>query len=62
MGVAKVILNGDTLIDVTQKTVASNNLLSGITALGADGEGVVGTYVTPTFSTQSKTVTPMMIG
>lgn len=58
MGVAKVILNGDTLIDVTQKTVASNNLLSGITALGADGEGVVGTYVAPTFSTQSKTVTP----
>ena len=42
MGVAKVTLNGDTLIDVTQKTVTSNTMLSGITALGADGENVSG--------------------
>lgn len=42
MGVAKVILNGDTLMDVTQKTVTANTMLSGTTALAADGEGVVG--------------------
>lgn len=58
MAISKVILNGDTLIDVTQKTVASENLLSGETALGADGEDVVGAYVVQTFSTQSKTATP----
>lgn len=58
MGVAKVIVNGSTIIDVTQKTVSSNNLLSGITALGANGENVIGNYVAPTFTTQSKTVTP----
>lgn len=58
MGVAKVIVNGSTIIDVTQKTVSSNNLLSGITALGANGENVIGNYVVPTFTTQSKTVTP----
>ena len=44
MGVAKVILNGDTLIDVTQKTVTSSNLLSGETALNAAGQDIVGTY------------------
>ncbi len=42
MGISKVILNGVTQMDVTQKTVASNNLLNGETALGADGEDVVG--------------------
>lgn len=58
MGVAKVILNSQTLMDVTQKTVTSSNLLSGITALGADGENVVGSYIPPVVSLQSKTVTP----
>ena len=42
MGVAKVTLNGDTLIDVTQKTATSSTMLSGITTLGADGENVTG--------------------
>ena len=42
MGVAKVTLNGDTLIDVTQKTVKANTLLSGETALDWAGEGVTG--------------------
>ncbi len=59
MGVAKVILNNETLIDVTQKTVAPANLLSGETALGADGENVVGTLVPKSDPTlQDKSVTP----
>lgn len=58
MAVSKVILNGQTLIDVTEDTVASNNLLQGNQATGADGQKVSGAYVAPTFSTQSKTATP----
>ena len=42
MGVAKVILNNETLMDVTQKTVTASTLATGYTALGADGENVVG--------------------
>ena len=42
MAIAKVILNGNTLIDTTDKTVASSNLLYPNTALGADGEAVTG--------------------
>ena len=59
MGIAKVILNRQTLIDVTQKTVTASTLFSGLTALGRDGENVVGTYIpqaVPMY--QSKTVTP----
>jgi hypothetical protein len=48
MGVAKVILNNETLIDVTDKTVDEGNLLSGETALRADGETVRGNVVVPT--------------
>lgn len=55
MAVSKVILNGTTLIDVTQDTVASGNLLTGNQATGADGEKVQGEYVAPTFNTQTKT-------
>lgn len=44
MAVSKVILNGTTLIDVTQKTVSADNLLLGETALKNDGTDVVGTY------------------
>lgn len=58
MAVSKVILNGTTLIDVTNDTVAANNLLSGETATGADGEAVTGAYVAPTFTTQSKSINP----
>ena len=42
MAFSKVILNGTTLMDVTSDTVASNNLLTGYTATGADGQQVVG--------------------
>ena len=45
MGVAKVTLNGTTLIDVTQKTVESETMLSGITALDMAGEDITGSYL-----------------
>lgn len=44
MAISKVTLNGTTLMDVTQDTVAANNLLTGETATGADGEPVIGAY------------------
>lgn len=42
MAVAKINLNGNTWIDLTNDTVAANNLATGETAHGADGEPVVG--------------------
>lgn len=41
-GVARVILNNRTLVDVTQDTVEENKLMAGNTALGADGDVVQG--------------------
>ena len=46
MGVSAVTLNGDTLMSVTDKTVDTDNLLYGATALRNDGEGVTGTVAT----------------
>lgn len=45
MAIAKIILNGVVQMDVTGDTVAANNLLSGETATGADGNPVTGAYV-----------------
>lgn len=56
MAYSKVILNGTTLIDLTQKTVTAANMLNGITALKNDGTDITGTYVPA--PTQSKTATP----
>jgi len=39
-GVARVILNNRTLVDVTQDTVKDDKLMAGNTALGADGDVV----------------------
>lgn len=58
MAISKIILNGVTQMDVTQDTVASNNLLSGETATGADGNQVVGAYVPSTPTIESLSVTP----
>lgn len=58
MATAKVILNGTTLMDVTADTVNTTNLLAGETATKNDGTSIVGAYVVPTFSTQSKSTTP----
>ena len=43
MAISKIILNGVTQIDLTQDSVAANNLISPNTAHGADGEAIVGT-------------------
>lgn len=43
MAVSKVILDGVTLIDVTNDTVDVTNLLSGYTALKNDGTSITGT-------------------
>lgn len=58
MAYSKVILNGTTLMDVTQDTVDAANLLSGETATKNSGAKVTGAYTPPAFSTQSKTVSP----
>jgi len=42
MAIAKVVLNGETLMDTTQKTVTANTMLDGTTALKNDGTGITG--------------------
>ncbi len=56
--ISKLILNGVTQMDVTQDTVAANNLLSGETATKNDGSPVTGTYVPASPTLQTKSVTP----
>lgn len=58
MAVSKVILNGDTLIDVTVDTVTSEKLLSGYQATGRDGVKVQGSYVPTTVSLTSGSADP----
>ena len=50
MAVAKVILNGATLIDTTQKTVTSASMLDGVTALKNDGTDITGSITSKTSS------------
>lgn len=59
MAISKVILNGNTLIDVTQDTVTADKLLQTYTATKNDGTKVTGTLVPSVAPTlQSKTVSP----
>lgn len=58
MAVSKVILNGDTLIDVTVDTVTSEKLLSGYQATGRDGVKVQGSYVPATVSLTNGSADP----
>ena len=59
MAISKIILNGVTQMDLTQDTVAANNLLQSYTAHGADGEAITGTATAgSTINNQNKTVTP----
>lgn len=72
MAVSKVILNGTTLIDVTQDTVSAETLLQTYTAHKNDGSQITGSLVpsvdpelqsksvsyTPTTSQQSATIEP----
>lgn len=53
MAVSKVILNGTTLIDVTNDTVTASKLLSNETATAANGQSVIGNIVTKTSSNLS---------
>lgn len=57
----KVVINNQTLIDISSDTVTPNTLLSGITAHDNTGAAIIGTY-TPTsgetINNQNKTVTP----
>ena len=48
MAYSKVILNGTTIMDVTQDTVAAENLLSGETATMNNGVRTTGTVAVPT--------------
>ena len=50
MAVAKVILNGNTLIDTTQKTVTAGSMLNGVTALKNDGTDITGSITSKTSS------------
>ena len=59
MAFSKIILNGDTLMDVTDTTATADTIISPHTAYGANGVKVTGTATggtTPTY--QSKTVNP----
>lgn len=47
MGVSKVIYGNDTIVDITDSTVNTNNLLSGEVAYGANGNRVVGSVSVP---------------
>lgn len=51
MGINKVKIGNETLIDLTNDTVKENNLLKGTTAHGADGETVYGGVVTAPLTT-----------
>lgn len=60
MAFSKVTLNGDTLMDVTQKTVTAATMLSGTTALKNDGTditGNIGTKTSANLSASGATVT-----
>lgn len=48
MAIAKVILNGETQMDVTQKTVTAGSMLSGTTALKNDGTDITGSIESKT--------------
>ena len=50
MAVSKVVLNGTTLMDTTQKTVTAETMLNGTTALKNDGTDITGNIATKTSS------------
>ena len=54
--VSKVVFGNDTVMDITDSTVNSSNLLSGEIAYGSDGERVVGAAVIPTVNDGTLTI------
>lgn len=57
MGVVKVTLNNDTLIDITDTTVVASEMFATKVATGVDGEKMTGTYVAP----ESKTAADVTV-
>lgn len=57
MAVAKVTLNGVTLMDVTDATASGSEILTNYNAYVHDGTKVSGSYVPPTPTLQTKTAT-----
>lgn len=53
MDTNKVIINGETVIDLTSDTVTTSSLLSGITAHAASGTQITGTLL-PVLSVNTK--------
>ncbi len=60
MGIAKVTLNNETLMDITDDTVTASGLMLGDTAHGANGESVTGTYVPVTYDVATETTDGLM--
>lgn len=53
MAFSKITVNGVTNMDVTDTTATADKILSGYGCIGADGEWIDGSYVTPTPRTAS---------
>lgn len=62
MGIAKIVVNGVTTMDVTQTTVTADKILQGYGCIGADGEWIDGTATsggsTPTLQSKLVSYTP----
>lgn len=61
MAIAKVILNGVTQMDVTQKTVTAGSMLSGTTALKNDGTDITGSIASQAAQTIHPSTTDQTI-
>lgn len=60
MATAKVIVQGTTIVDLTDATATANKILNGYTRYGADGNKITGTYTGGggTVELQAKSATP----
>lgn len=57
MAFSKIILNGTTLMDVTDKTVTSASMLDGVTSLKNDGTSITGTIANGSATTPATSIT-----
>lgn len=59
MATAKVTINGNTILDLTDATASASEVLSTYTAYGSDGSKITGqAVVSPTLQSKTKTYTP----